>query len=1290
MRLVVVGNHSLDTLAQWVTSKFSGIKSKGNTRPTFDCHPIGKAQLGKLIHYKTVCEKYELKLQFPLPELKPTYGEKPIAYINSLFDHKESGSIYSVLSKSGWATAINGGSSGESIDGFGYYNIDISATPEGLKNYEAIVGIVFGYIKMLVESGPQECRDVTNMLHLPGRNMFLPENLSVTKPTTLADPPALEPSLIRKTDKFEAWFKQDDQFFTPHGHIGLTISSESVDNSPVNYLRSVLFFTLVSAELQEQLYGALMANSKFSIAYEAGSIIVSVSGFNSELPLLLTTVLQKLKAFKVNSQKFSIYLAEVERAIQSRRQDNPHRLLRNQLDAITLAPAFDQDMLEDALKYITLDELQAHIELLFGKAYVKMLVTGNYDQSVALEATNQVLDALQLQPVPRSLINTHRSLNIEPGYFVQNVPISDEKLQELTEEEFESSVQSLISLKKEKLKSIDEEFDRLWAHIKSNKYKFDALCEDVEHLEQLNKGDLLTFWDKYINEDTAQCYTRLDMQMWSTKIWQPTAEEFEMYPSTLLALYGCLRSGGYTSLSIADVQSFVSSAVASGSIESPLAELSKLYWSKQATSVPSEVTEVSATAAPDEEETNVDFENSSKIATALQMAISSANEVPKFATLSKTNFANIDMKQSPEGIWLINDYTQFKSTQGLNGLPVPVHKFVPIISESALAEVSRHTETTTDKPHPVTVEPANTNVSSSNAYGVLVGRLRLWRQAWKKGDQSTATSSSKTPTVTPAKGLAPEQPQWLKYSLAWQEPFAYEAKVYASLSQIIPNNASFFETAQLLWHIEPQQLTSRYPVFRSKVNVHIPSQLRSSPNSGHGLYAHMFVQKAGRFNPHPDITDPYLVSSRIPLVHWSNSASKLMDTESPVEPTESPVEPTEELLGVNSASWAIVLENHSYSWFAIPPYLQVTHGYSNTGTYNPALLPNTFTKGQPDEKPLVALKGKQLTADVYQSTIEVKLELSGIRQGWISAKNGLTNFLAPKSPIVIETVVPDPTNSMESRTYSYTDWVEGDALVSHDVVHRLSVPALIYAVMCVGLFFTLAPAFIRLVVRLWSTDIFRWIGASRAMVTIALIASALNAIWCVLESDISWILFQPEIVVVVFLAAKLDDMAFAPWLALSRLFSKIFRRKPSPVLARSSSAQLLVLAAESKDESNSADTSATSNPYFRRPESVIAIRRGVDDIAMRWINLLTLPVIAMVALYLLVDQQIEFWSLEFLKGTMAWSSQVFYCAAWVPQIVVNYKTKSGSLTPVTFNLIDLASSVLGTIFGYLTGSNRAG
>ncbi|KAJ2836845.1 metalloprotease [Coemansia sp. 'formosensis'] len=247
------------------------------------------------------------------------------------------------------------------------------------------------------------------------------------------------------------------------------------------------------------------------------------------------------------------------------------------------------------------------------------------------------------------------------------------ELQELTIEEFESSVQSLIGIKQEKLKSINDEYSQMWAHIKSDRYNFGTLDDEIEHLEKLSKDDLISFWDKYINEDTAQRYTRLDMQMWSTKIWQPTAEEFEMYPSTVLALFGCLRSDGHTALSIAEVQSFVSLASSSSNIESLLAELSELYLSKHASSV------------SDVEEPKVIFESSSKIATALQMAISNVNEASKFAALGKTNFANIDMKQSPEGMWLIRDYKQFQRTQALHGMSVPTRKLVPLIPEPALA-----------------------------------------------------------------------------------------------------------------------------------------------------------------------------------------------------------------------------------------------------------------------------------------------------------------------------------------------------------------------------------------------------------------------------------------------------------------------------------------------------------------------------------------------------------------------------------------------------------------------------
>ncbi|KAJ2781924.1 hypothetical protein GGI18_003674, partial [Coemansia linderi] len=495
-------------------------------------------------------------------------------------------------------------------------------------------------------------------------------------------------------------------------------------------------------------------------------------------------------------------------------------------------------------------------------------------------------------------------------------------------------------------------------------------------------------------------------------------------------------------------------------------------------------------------------------------------------------------------------------------------------------------------------------------------------------------------------------------------------------------------TAQLLWHIEPQQLANRYPVFRSKVNVRIPSQLRSNPNPGQGLYAHIFVQQTGRFNPHPDFTDPYLVSSQIPLVRWSERTSKSLDTSSSGIPSENL---TPKLLGVDSVSWAIILENHVYTQLTIPSNLQTTRGYSNTGTYNPLLLPNTFTNSRPKEKPLVALRDSQLVADVYQQTIDVDIELSGIRQGWVSVKNGMTGILRHKKPVVVEKTVANPLNSAESTTYSFTDWVDDDdAVLPHGVLQGLSVPVLIYWAVCLALFCALAPAFIRFAIRLCSTPATRWIGLSRATVATMLTLSALGSMNLLLKRGLVWILFQPGVATLVLATANLDDMTFAPWVALSRLCSRIFRRKPSPDTASSLSEQQLMLAAESKGELDSTEIDLQPNPYFRRPEPVIAIRREVDEIAMRWIHLLALPVIGLVAVCMLVDQKGKFWSSEFIELVLSWSSLIFQCVAWVPQIVINYKTKSGSLTPVTFNFLELATCVLSTGLTYMTGVDKLG
>ncbi|ORX66735.1 hypothetical protein DL89DRAFT_259866 [Linderina pennispora] len=89
-------------------------------------------------------------------------------------------------------------------------------------------------------------------------------------------------------------------------------------------------------------------------------------------------------------------------------------------------------------------------------------------------------------------------------------------------------------------------------------------------------------------------------------------------------------------------------------------------------------------------------------------------------------------------------------------------------------------------------------------------------------------------------------------SLAWKEPFEYEAKVYVNNKSCDSDSLeTFFQNATEVWHIEPQSLANRYPVFEKRLSLNLT-------DTGHKSMC-VFIQKAGQFTPHPNISDPHLL-----------------------------------------------------------------------------------------------------------------------------------------------------------------------------------------------------------------------------------------------------------------------------------------------------------------------------------------------------------------------------------------------------------------------------------------------
>jgi insulysin len=75
-----------------------------------------------------------LKLVWPLGPQQKYYLEKPNNYISHLLGHEGSGSLFSLLKKKGWATALVSGVSTSTTD-FDLFKIDIDLTEQGFRTY---------------------------------------------------------------------------------------------------------------------------------------------------------------------------------------------------------------------------------------------------------------------------------------------------------------------------------------------------------------------------------------------------------------------------------------------------------------------------------------------------------------------------------------------------------------------------------------------------------------------------------------------------------------------------------------------------------------------------------------------------------------------------------------------------------------------------------------------------------------------------------------------------------------------------------------------------------------------------------------------------------------------------------------------------------------------------------------------------------------------------------------------------------------------------------------------------
>lgn len=155
MKLVILGQESLDTLEKWASEMFGSIKNKDLPKKTWALPVLTPKELSTITTAKPVMEQRRLEIEFPWTDEEDSFECPSSRYFSHLIGHEGPGSILAYLKEQGWASALSCGGS-QLCPGSNLFEITIALTPKGFEKYEDVLKVLFEYISLLRETPPQE------------------------------------------------------------------------------------------------------------------------------------------------------------------------------------------------------------------------------------------------------------------------------------------------------------------------------------------------------------------------------------------------------------------------------------------------------------------------------------------------------------------------------------------------------------------------------------------------------------------------------------------------------------------------------------------------------------------------------------------------------------------------------------------------------------------------------------------------------------------------------------------------------------------------------------------------------------------------------------------------------------------------------------------------------------------------------------------------------------------------------------------------------------------------------
>ncbi|KRX99092.1 Insulin-degrading enzyme [Trichinella pseudospiralis] len=255
---------------------------------------------------------------------------------------------------------------------------------------------------------------------LPDRNAFIPTDFSLADCAQQTKLPRLLTGEQGDEDPMaRVWYKKDDEFLTPKTVVRLLLRSPLTNSSPGRMVEAQLYSELVFDALNEHAYNAMLAGLKYSVVSTTIGMQVSVSGYSEKLPVLLSSIIDKMLSLEVEPSTFDRLKERFIRRLRNFDMESPYQHSMYYSTLLLSDRIWSKkELLREAigLKIEMIDEFKRE---LFSEMHIEALVFGNASEQNARDILSQtrsaILQKMQPKPLLASQVVRNREVKLPKG-----------------------------------------------------------------------------------------------------------------------------------------------------------------------------------------------------------------------------------------------------------------------------------------------------------------------------------------------------------------------------------------------------------------------------------------------------------------------------------------------------------------------------------------------------------------------------------------------------------------------------------------------------------------------------------------------------------------------------------------------------------------------------------------------------------------------------------------------------------------------------------------------------------